>query len=137
MNTQLITVNLPKSLYNRIRKRAEESKRSVEMELLDVVVSAMPEGDELPENLARAVQELSLLDDKSLWRAARKKLDAKSAARLASLHEKRQSQGLDNTEAQQLEELVSRYERVMLVRAQSAALLKARGQDVSRLLTKA
>ena len=137
MNTQLITVNLPKSLYNRIRKRAEESKRSVEMELLDVVVSAMPEGDELPEDLARAVQELSLLDDKSLWRAARKKLDAKSAARLAFLHKKRQSQGLDNAESQQLEELVSRYERVMLVRAQSAALLKTRGQDVSRLLTKA
>jgi plasmid stability protein len=134
MNTHLVTVNLPKALYNRIRKRADESKRSVEMELLEVVASAMPEGDELPEDLARAAQEISMLDDKSLWRAARKKLDAKSAAKLASLHKKRQSQGLNKTETQQLEELVGRYERIMLVRAQSAALLKARGQDVSRLI---
>ncbi len=134
MNTHLVTVNLPPPLYDRIRKRADESKRSVEMELLNVVASAIPEGDELPSDLARAVQELSLLDDKSLWRAARKKLDSKSSVRMASLHKKRQSQGLSKAEAQQLEELVSRYERTMLIRAQSAALLKARGQDVSRLL---
>lgn len=136
MNTQHVTVNLPRSLYDRIRKRADEAQRSVELELLEVVASAIPENDELPGDLARAIQELTLLDDKSLWRAARKKLDSKSAARMASLHKKRQNQGLSKVEAQQLEELVGLYERFMLIRAQSAALLKARGRDVSRLFSK-
>ena len=126
MNTHLVAVNLPPMLYDRIRKRADKAKRSLEMELLDVVASAIPEEDKLPSDLARAVHELSLLDDKSLWRTARKKLDSKSAARMASMHKKRQKQGLSNAEAQQLEELVSRYERTMLIRAQSASLLKAR-----------
>jgi hypothetical protein len=53
---------------------------------------------------------------------------------METLHIKRQSEGLSAVEEQTLSGLVFRYERSMLVRAQAAALLKARGHDVSSLL---
>ena len=40
MSVQPITVNLPTALYSRLRRRAEESRRTVEAELLDVVTTA-------------------------------------------------------------------------------------------------
>jgi plasmid stability protein len=134
MSVHPITLSLPKSIYNRLRKRAEESRRSVEMELLDVVTAAMPASEELPEALAAAVADLELLDDDALWRAAHTRLESDQSAQMESLHFKRQSEGLSAVEAQTLDGLVARYERSLLVRAQAAALLKARGHDVSNLL---
>ena len=134
MSVHPITLSLPKSIYNRLRKRAEKSRRSVEMELLDVVAAAIPASEELPELLAAAVADLELLDDDALWRAARTRLDSEQSAQMEALHIKRQSEGLSAVEEQTLSGLVFRYERSMLVRAQAAALLKARGHDVSSLL---
>lgn len=134
MSVHPITLSLPKSIYNRLRKRAEKSRRSVEMELLDVVAAAIPASEELPELLAAAVADLELLDDDALWRAARTRLDSEQSSQMEALHIKRQSEGLSAVEEQTLSGLVFRYERSMLVRAQAAALLKARGHDVSSLL---
>ena len=134
MSVHPITVSLPKSIYNRLRKRAKKSRRSLEMELLDVVAAAIPASEELPDLLAAAVADLELLDDDALWRAARTRLDSEQSAQMEALHIKRQSEGLSAVEEQTLSGLVFRYERSMLVRAQAAALLKARGHDVSSLL---
>jgi hypothetical protein len=125
---------LPKNIYNNLRKRAEKSRRSVEMELLDVVAAAMPASDDLSDELANAVAEFELLDDTALWRAARTHLEADAIEQMESLHIKRQRDGLSEPEAQTLAALVRRYERTMLVRAQAAALLNARGHDISGLL---
>ena len=135
MSVQPITVNLPTILYSRLRRRAEQSRHTVEAELLEVVTTAVPVADDLPADLSEAISPLSLLDDAALWRAARSRLASETAAQLEALHLKRQRDGLTATEEQILAGLVRQYERVMLVRAQAAALLKQRGQDVSELLT--
>jgi plasmid stability protein len=129
MSVHPITLSLPKSIYNRLRKRAEKSRRSVEMELLDVVASAMPASEELPDMLAAAVADLELLEDDALWRAARTRLDSDQSAQMEALHFRRQNEGLSAIEEQTLSGLVFRYERSMLVRSQAAALLKKRGHD--------
>jgi hypothetical protein len=77
------------------------------------------------------------LDDEALWRAARTRLPADAVEELERLHLKRQRQGLTASEDEQVAALVRQYERVMLVRAQAAALLKERGHDVSVLRTAA
>ena len=100
-----------------------------------MVTTAVPVADDLPADLSEAISPLSLLDDAALWRAARSRLASETAAQLEALHLKRQRDGLTATEEQILAGLVRQYERVMLVRAQAAALLKQRGQDVSELLT--
>ena len=133
MTAQPVTLNLPGALYDLLKRRAEQARRTVEAELLEVVVAAVPVADELPADLAEAVSPLALLDDESLWRAARSHLPVESAAQLESLHLKRQREGLTDAEAQTLAALVRQYERAMLVRAQAATLLKQRGHDVSGL----
>ena len=40
MTVQSITVNLPSALYNRLKRRAEQTRRTVEAELLEVVATA-------------------------------------------------------------------------------------------------
>lgn len=135
MSVQPITINLPTILYSRLRRRAEQSRHTVEAELLEVVTTAVPVADDLPADLSEAISPLSLLNDAALWRAARSRLASETAAQLEVLHLKRQRDGLTATEEQILAGLVRQYERVMLVRAQAAALLKQRGQDVSELLT--
>ncbi len=133
MTIQPMTLNLPGALYNRLKRQAEQTHRSVEAELLEAVASAVPVDDELPNDLAEALSPLALLDDQALWRAARSHLSAEAADQLESLHLKRQREGLTEAEAQTLAVLVRQYERTMLVRAQAAALLKQHGYDVSSL----
>ena len=134
MGAQSVTLNIPGSLYERVAERARQAHRSVEEELLEVVATAVPAGDGLPEDLQAAIAPLPLLDDEALWRAARSHLPAEAAARMEALHDKRQAEGLTNAVQEALATLVRQYERYMLVRARAAALLHERGYDVSSLV---
>jgi plasmid stability protein len=127
LTTHAVTLNVPGPLYDRLKQRAEKSNRPVEVELLDVLTAAVPGLDELPSDLAQAIAPLALMDDESLSRAARSGLAPEAAELLQELHDKRQREGLTESEAQTLAGLVKEYERAMLVRAQAAALLKQRG----------
>jgi hypothetical protein len=137
MAIQPVTLNLPSSLYKRLKRRAEQTHRTVEAELLEVVAQAVPVADELSSDLEEVLSPLSLLDDEALWRAARSHLPTEAADQLESLHLKRQREGLTEAESQTLAGLVRQYERAMLVRSQAVALLKQRGHDVSTLATAA
>jgi hypothetical protein len=137
MTAHAVTLHVPSLLYEQIKRRAEQTQRTVEAELLDIVVTAVPVGDDLPADLAEAITPLEVLDDEALWRAARCSLLAETATQMEDLHLKRQREGLTDAEAKTLDGLVRQYERTMLVRAQAAALLKERGHDVSKLLTRA
>jgi plasmid stability protein len=136
METQTVTIELPKLLYQRIKEKAAQTKRSIEDELLEVVATAVPLGEDLPKDLADAITPLAFLDDKTLWRAARSKLTKRESSRTEELHLKRQRQDLNPLEEEELAKLVRKYERTILVRAQAAVILKERGHDISVLLGK-
>jgi plasmid stability protein len=137
MTTQTVTLNLPEPLYQRLRERAMEMRRSVEDEALEALIAAVPVATDLPADLAEAISPLAVLDDAALWQAARSRFPPEAAQQLEDLHLKRQREGLTEDETQVATALVRQYERVMLVRAQAAALLKQRGHDVSSLLNAA
>ena len=136
MTVHAVTLHVPSLLYEQLKRRAEQAQRTVEAELLDIVVTSVPMSDDLPADLAEAITPLELLDDEALWRAARCSLPAEAATQMEDLHLKRQREGLTDSEVKTLDGLVRQYERTMLVRAQATALLKERGHDVSRLLTR-
>ena len=129
-----VTLQLPAPLYDHLKRRADESHRSVEAELLQVVETAIPEQQGLPQDLAEAVSALPHLSDDELWSAARTSLAPEARTQLESLHFKQQSEGLSEEEEATDARLLREYERVMLVRAEAARLLKDRGHDVSSLL---
>ncbi|MGO9471789.1 MAG: hypothetical protein ACLQVF_47515 [Isosphaeraceae bacterium] len=136
MSIQTLTLHLPDPLYTRLQQRARQFNRTLEAELLEVLNTAVQADESLPQPLAEDVARLDNMDDAALWQAARSRLSKKEAVQLEVLHLKRQKVGLSESEASTLAELVQRYERSMLVRAQAAALLKQRGCDLSGLAAK-
>jgi hypothetical protein len=134
MTIQTVTLNMPGALYDRVKRRAEQAHRSVEMELLEAVAMAVPAADGLPPELAETISSLAHLDDETLQRAARSHFSAQKAAELETLHLKRQDEGLTRDEAQRAAELTRQYERAMLIRAQAMGLLMQRGYDISALI---
>lgn len=129
-----VTLSLPEPLYERLRKRAERAGRSLEAEAAELLTAGIEDGEQLPPKMEDELASLALLDDESLWRAARNRLAADAAERLQMLHDKAQDEGLTDREAEESAVLTHRYERGMLVRAEAAYLLKQRGHDVDVLL---
>ncbi len=135
MPAQAVTLNLPSSLYDEFRQRAKRSRRSVEAELLKAVEDAGAEPEELPPQLARAVNELHELDDDALWQVARDHLPREAAHEMEALNHKQQREGLSSADEETLTNLAEAYERFLLLRAEAAGLLQERGYDISALVT--
>lgn len=91
------------------------------------------DGQALPESLSTSLGELSSLHDRALWKVARDPFPAEAASRLEDLNLKDQREALTSSEKNERDELLSGYERVMVLRAEAARLLNERGYDVSTL----
>jgi hypothetical protein len=129
---QPITVHVPQSVYERIRRAAEQRRRTVADEVAAVVEQAF--AGEQPLEAAGVVEQLPHLSDSDLWAAARLRVPAKQATRMQNLVWKEQAEGLTAAEQEEAD-LLQRYaQQVMLVRAEAAALLHERGRDVSGLI---
>ena len=129
-----LTVQLPEPLYREVQARARRLHRSVEGEVVALLTTALPTLDNLPGALVDEMAQLVFLSDRDLWRAARNKLTSEENEHMQELLSKRQRIGLTRQEEEEVDGLLLRYERSMLLRAQSMALLKERGHDVSDLL---
>ena len=136
MTAHAITLQLPDSLYERFKRRADEARRTIEAEVLDVMAQAAPETEELPPDLADALTQLEVFEDEALWKLAHSRLSLEESTELEDLHLKRQSVGLTPQENARTAFLVGQYERAMVLRAHAARVLKERGHDVSCLLQK-
>lgn len=134
MTVQNVTIRLSDNLYHQIRQRARRTQRSVEDEVVAVVQDALPELDLLPAGLTDEMVQMSFLTDAELWQAAQLAMTSAENQRMQVLILHRQQEGLSSEEAREIENLVQRQERVMLLRAKAASLLRQRGRDVSELL---
>lgn len=133
MMLQTLTIRLPEQVYQNIEQRARRTQRSIEDELAVVVATALPTLDELPVELADELAQLNLLTDNELRGAAESVLPPEDSEQMQGLAFKRQREGLTVSEQQTAEYLLRRSERLMLIRAKAAMLLKERGQDISTL----
>lgn len=135
MANELLSMRIPDSIYHRLKERANAAHRSIEDEVLTIVTAAIAE-DALPVDLEAELTALETVDDATLWRTARNsRLSQKESDEIEHLHFKRQrGESLTSQEGERLDKLMAQYHRAMLLRAQAAALLKERGQDVDTLL---
>jgi hypothetical protein len=135
MATHAVTLELPEPLYRRAAQRAAAGQHAVEEELTMVLNEAFTEPESgLPAALEEELAQLKFLDDVSLWRAAELRMPDESVERWRELVEKRDLMGSSATESQEIEQLLGLADRVMLIRAEAAVLLKDRGHDISRLI---
>ncbi|MCB0099052.1 MAG: hypothetical protein KDE46_25135, partial [Caldilineaceae bacterium] len=128
-----VTLALPEPIYRQIERRAHERHSSIEDALLTVVAEALPDLDALPTELEQTLAELAYLTDDELWQAARAKLAAEENQAMQELILKKQAGVLTQSEAALAQQLLQKADRVMLIRAQAAVLLKERGHDISSL----
>ncbi len=134
MTTLSVTLDVPTEIYDRVKQRALQSKRTVEAELVDALLTAVPTIDQLSSDLTQVIQSLTLLDDTALESAAQTELDQDIAAELEQLNFKQQREGLTKSETERLDQLNMQYEKTMLIRAQALLLLKHRGKPVSHFI---
>jgi ribosomal protein S13 len=107
----------------------------LEAEILDVVATVAADEEELSHDLAQALEDLKLLKDEELWRAARNRLSDEARSQLEALNAKQQRGKLTPSEKETLEQLIDQYDQAVLLRAEALRLLKERGHEVSELLT--
>jgi plasmid stability protein len=133
MIVETLTVTLPAGLYDELKQRAALTQRSIEDELVNTLGEALPSSAGARE-LESTLASLNLMDDAALWRLAESRVTSADSSRLAELADKRQRVGLDAMEMREAQDLVQQHDRVLVVRAEAAALLRQRGHDVGRLV---
>lgn len=134
MDTRTLTVRLPSSLFDQLQQRAEQANRSLEEEAVLALAAAMPTGPDVNVDLAALLESLSGLDDGTLRRLARSRVDPAESSRLEDLADAGQRRGLIPAERTEAEALAARHDRVALIRGEAAALLKERGHDIAELV---
>ena len=135
MTAQFVTVQLPTGLYNRLKQRAEQANRSIEIEMVETVAGALPADDIPPAELAAAMARLATADDATLLHTAKAHFSEAKSARLEMLHLRRQTDAWSKTEERDAETLTAELEQFMFLRAQAMSLLMQRGYDVAAILT--
>src|SRR5687768_8259338 len=104
MTLQTVTLRLPNNIYQRVKQRAQAMHRSVEDELLAAVAASLPDEEELSDQLAAELNQLSLFTDAELWQAARAIVPANRRERLAALLLRAKEQDLTKDEQQEIED---------------------------------
>jgi 1,6-anhydro-N-acetylmuramate kinase len=128
---QPITVNLPRNVYERIRRAAEKRRRTVDEVVIEVISAAAPTLDSPQDPMRAALAQMAYMNDAALWQAARSTMPPDLRARLEALHSKIDAMALSAEEQIEVERLEQLYRDTLLVRAQAAALLKQRHYDVA------
>jgi hypothetical protein len=131
MTVQPVTLNLPETIYEQIKRAAEKAQRPFEEVLLEAVAAVAPVVNVAPQQMQSALAQMAYLNDAALWQAARATIPGEQKERLEALHLKQQQNVLTNEEKAEEQALLALYRETILVRAQAAVLLKQRGYDVS------
>lgn len=125
-----VTLQLPESLYESIRRAADQVHRPLKDLLLDAVAAVAPTLSR-PQAIERtALAQMSYLNDAALWQAARSAMTPEQRTRLESLHHQQQREPLTEAERTEEQSLIKLYQETLLIRAQAAVLLKQRGYDI-------
>ena len=131
MTNQSITLNLPEHVYAQVQQTAEAFQQPIEALIIDAVEKSLPRLDDLPPELVDDIAALPLLNDAALWAKARETLSKAEQARLSDLLYQNSEGLITADERRELDKLVEATQRIMLIRAEVAVLLKQRGYDVS------
>ncbi len=133
MSAQVITLNLPETVYEQIKRAAERTRRPMHDVMVEAVAAVAPVVDTAPEDMLAALAQMAYLNDAALWRAARATMTEEQRERLETLHLQQQRQILTFDEQAEEQALLALYRETILIRAQAAVILQQRGYDLADL----
>ncbi len=134
MAEETLTLNVPESLYQRLKQRADVEHRSLEEAALAALAASLPEEKQIPPAWEELLDSMAALDDEALRRAALNDVGRKANAGIRRLRAKRRTRGLTVAEQERLAELLRQEEKGLLIRSRALLLLKQRGRDIEPLL---
>ena len=125
--TDLIMLQVPEEISARARQIAEMMALPVEQVLLDHLKTLSTPLRVLPPATQAELEALHQLSDDALWTMARAQMSEDVQVHTHILLEKNSRGVITDEEHAELEALVDRGDRLMLCKAEAAAILKARG----------
>lgn len=131
MPDQKITVTLPDSVYERIKKTAQATSLSSEDVIKQTVSLLLPAFEsDIPANLRLSLSKLSLLNDLQLWKTANYSMPDSDQSKLEKLAEIQKHRGLTEEENLELDHLMTEAQEIMLLKAEARRLLAQRGHTI-------
>jgi hypothetical protein len=134
MSQPVLTVELPKEIYERVRRAAKGMKQPVETALVNIVKAAIPSLERVPVEYRAELEAMEDLGDEQLGEVVASALSPAQQRRLASLLNKNQCGPLTERDQKALAQLRSAADRLMLRRSYAYLLLKYRGHRVPSLV---
>lgn len=131
MTSKTITLSLPEDVYIRLQQAARATKQSLDDIFLRAVqVGSPPNWEDAPAVFQPDLAALDRLDDKSLWKIARRRQRASDMTRYQTLLDKNRNGTISDRELEQLTKLRTEADRLMLCKAHAVALLRWRGHQI-------
>lgn len=119
-----IILTVPEDISSRARQIAADTAQPVEQVLLEHLKTLATPLPELHPDEQAELDALRHLSDDTLWTIAREQMPADADSRA---HELMDKSTLSDDEQAELDQLVARADRLMLRKAEAAALLRERG----------
>ena len=123
----LIILTVPEDISTRARQIAETVARPVEQILLDHLKTLSVPLPVLPPDTQAELDALQYLSDDALWTIASEQMPQDVQARAHVLLDRNSCGVITDAEHAELDTLVERGDRLMLRKAEAAALLRQRG----------
>jgi hypothetical protein len=130
MTTTMIPVQLPESLFQRLKRAAELTHRSVEELAATTLEAALPLAPDVPPEIANELTAMHLFSDEALWAATAPSLSPTEETRLTQLNCAATERALTRAEQAEQHSLIAAYHRSVLRRAKALALLAQRGHQL-------
>jgi hypothetical protein len=129
--TDQIVLTVPEDISIRARQIAETTEQSAEQVLMDHLKTLSPLAA-LPHDEQVELAALKHLSDDALWTIAREQMPEEVQQRAHVLMERNARGQITDTEYTELQHMVERGDRLMVRKAEAAALLRARGHHFTQ-----
>jgi hypothetical protein len=120
-----IVLTIPEDVSDHVRHIAESADLSVEQ----LVIDRLRALSVLPQEIQDEVTALHYLSDDALWTIAQEQVPDHVQQRAQALMDKNTFGTITEQEREELQQVVDRADRLMLRKAEAAALLRERGHD--------
>jgi len=130
MTTTIISVQLPEPLFQRLKRVAELTHRSLEELAATTLEAALPLAPDVPPEIANELTAMHLFNDEALWAATAPSLSPTDETRLTQLNSASAARALTRAEQAEQHSLIAAYHRSVLRRAKALALLAQRGHQL-------
>ena len=131
MTTDTVAIQVPQSLYHRLERLAQLTRRPLESLIVQALSSNLPPlPDDLPAAQRDALVALAGLSDDELWAVTRSAMPQRDQERFAALRDQRRAGTLPPAEQAALDQLAQAADLLTLRKAYAAVLLRWRGHQL-------